>query len=484
MPGVFISYRREDCPGHAGRIFDRLRTRFGTDSVFIDVAGIEAGVDFIEALEKAVGSCDVLLAIIGREWVASTDRKGRRRLDDPRDFLRLEISTALKRDVRVIPVLVEDAPMPSADVLPDDLIPLTRRQAVELRDTRWDADVDDLIALLAKLLRVEAPAALRPTQLEPQNPQRSVTERMDRMDHTLIPARRSPRPTKPPRPQSATWSIGAALLIVLGILMVGIVAPRYMPERLGFLPFSEPAPRTSPPAPGPQIVQDAIGVVEPPPPSATEEPTAPARTSTNVPNVVGQTLERGSAALRRAGFSLGSSASKAARGVAAFQIISQTPSAGTTVTPGTRVDLVYARPMRTLPNVAGDSLEDAIATLKASGFDPRPMARSTNDAPPQQVLSQAPAGGSELEPEAVVELVYAVAAKIKVPNVVGLDVTSAQKTLRSAGLVIGSRSGTNANAPAYQVVRQDPLAGSEVDKNTAVALFYAWDPSPPGAPAQ
>src|SRR5687767_11092237 len=226
MPGVFISYRREDCPGHAGRLFDRLRARFGTDSVFIDVAGIEAGVDFVEALEKAVASCDVLLAIIGREWVTSADRKGGRRLDDPRDFLRLEIFTALKRNVRVIPVLVEDAPMPSADALPDDLTPLTRRQAVELRDTRWDADVDALIALLAKLLQVEPPAVpLRP-QIERQTPRPSaptdvLREPADRIDYRAIPARASTRP------QTARWSIGAVLLIALAVLMAGLVAPRY-----------------------------------------------------------------------------------------------------------------------------------------------------------------------------------------------------------------------------------------------------------------
>jgi beta-lactam-binding protein with PASTA domain len=160
---VFISYRREDCPGHAGRIFDRLRARFGPTSVFMDVTDIEAGVDFVEVLERAVGSCDVLLAVIGTEWISATDRSGRRRLDDPQDFIRLEIGAALKRNVRVIPVLVEGAMMPRAEELPPDLAALVRRQAVELRDIHWNADVEDLTAALDRVLPSSPGPASQPT---------------------------------------------------------------------------------------------------------------------------------------------------------------------------------------------------------------------------------------------------------------------------------------------------------------------------------
>jgi hypothetical protein len=151
-PSVFISYRREDCPGHAGRLFDHLRTRFGGASVFMDVTDIEAGVDFVDVLQRAVGSCDVLLAVIGREWLTCTDRNGRRRLDDPHDFIRLEVGIALTRNVRVIPVLVEGAVVPTASELPSDLEGLTRRQAVELRDARWNADVESLAGVLDRVL--------------------------------------------------------------------------------------------------------------------------------------------------------------------------------------------------------------------------------------------------------------------------------------------------------------------------------------------
>jgi hypothetical protein len=107
MSGIFISYRRADEPGYAGRIADRLRTEFG-ESTFIDVESLEPGTDFVERIEQAVGAVDVLVAVIGRDW-APTDPSGRPRLDDPNDFVRLEIGSALRRDIRVIPVLVRGA---------------------------------------------------------------------------------------------------------------------------------------------------------------------------------------------------------------------------------------------------------------------------------------------------------------------------------------------------------------------------------------
>ena len=109
---IFISYRRVDTPHVAGRLFDRLEARFGAGNIFMDVDSIDPGLDFAEAIERAVGSCDVLLALIGRHWSDIVDEQGRRRLDDPEDFVALEIRTALRRKIRVIPVLVDGAPPP------------------------------------------------------------------------------------------------------------------------------------------------------------------------------------------------------------------------------------------------------------------------------------------------------------------------------------------------------------------------------------
>ena len=118
MRAIFISYRREDTEGQAGRLFDDLVEQFGKDSVFMDVAGIEPGRDFRRAIDEQVSSCGVLLALIGKSWLDAKDESGRRRLDDAMDFVRLETGSALKRDIPVIPVLVRGASMPRADQLP------------------------------------------------------------------------------------------------------------------------------------------------------------------------------------------------------------------------------------------------------------------------------------------------------------------------------------------------------------------------------
>ena len=145
MSRIFISYRRDDAAGHARGLYDRLVRHFGRDQVFMDL-GIKPSQDFTRQINAALARCDVLLAVIGREWSRARDEHGRRRLDDPEDWLLLEIATALRReDVAIFPVLVQDAPMPRADELPDDLKGLTRLQAHELADGHgWDGDVDFL----------------------------------------------------------------------------------------------------------------------------------------------------------------------------------------------------------------------------------------------------------------------------------------------------------------------------------------------------
>jgi hypothetical protein len=150
MAKIFISYRREDSSAYAGRLFDHLQARFGRNQVFMDVDTISPGMDFVEAIEQAVGECDVLIAVIGPQWLSITDAEGHRRLDNPEDFIRLEIATAINRRIHVIPVLVHGAAMPSARELPAELSTLTRRNALELSNTRWDYDVGRLIETIEK----------------------------------------------------------------------------------------------------------------------------------------------------------------------------------------------------------------------------------------------------------------------------------------------------------------------------------------------
>jgi glycerophosphoryl diester phosphodiesterase len=136
---VFISYRRQETAWPARQLYDLLVAELGADRVFKDVDNIEPGDDFVERIQSAVGSCQVLLALIGPQWLTAKDATGARRLDDPEDFVRLEVETALYRDdVRVIPILVDNASMPSPQELPKGLAALTRRQAVEINPVNFD----------------------------------------------------------------------------------------------------------------------------------------------------------------------------------------------------------------------------------------------------------------------------------------------------------------------------------------------------------
>jgi hypothetical protein len=133
---IFISYRRDDSSAWAGRLSDNLSRHFISKQIFIDV-NLEPGIDFVEA---SVGSCDALIAVIGKRWLTSSDEEGKRRLDNPEDFVRLEIATALKRNIRVIPVLVDGALMPRSGDLPDNLKLLVRRNALDVSHNRFIAD--------------------------------------------------------------------------------------------------------------------------------------------------------------------------------------------------------------------------------------------------------------------------------------------------------------------------------------------------------
>ena len=156
---IFISYRRDDTAYPAGWLYDRLVERFGAEQIFKDVDSIELGDDFVAVLTEAVGSTDVLLALIGDKWLTITGEDGERRLDDPEDFVRLEIEAALTQKVRVIPILVEGAEMPAADELPASLAPLSRRQALELSSSRFTFDSDRLLAVLERTLSEAAGVA-------------------------------------------------------------------------------------------------------------------------------------------------------------------------------------------------------------------------------------------------------------------------------------------------------------------------------------
>lgn len=160
-PKIFISYRRDDSAGHAGRVHDRLQRAFGRDLLFMDVDSVPLGTNFVEVLAEEINKCDALLAIIGPGWLDARDEKNQRRLENPDDFVRVEIKTALKRGVRVIPVLLEGTHVPKADQLPDDLKGLALRNGLDVRHASFSEDMERLIHGLkgAQSRQFPAPAA-------------------------------------------------------------------------------------------------------------------------------------------------------------------------------------------------------------------------------------------------------------------------------------------------------------------------------------
>ena len=148
-PRVFINYRREgSSAGYGHRIAERLIEHFGPNACFVDIRNLQPGVDFVRAIGDAIRGCKAMIVVIGRDWLTQTTEQGGRRLDDPRDFVRNEVRAALRADIRIIPVLVGRARMPSAEQLPEALKAVARRHAQELSDASWEHDIGKLIASL------------------------------------------------------------------------------------------------------------------------------------------------------------------------------------------------------------------------------------------------------------------------------------------------------------------------------------------------
>lgn len=191
---IFISYRREETAYPAGWLFDRLAEHFGSDQVFKDVDSIDPGDDFVQTINRAVASCDVLLALIGNEWLTIRDEHDRRRLDIPEDFVRLEIEAALTRNIRVVPILVDKARMPGVDDLPASLAGLVRRQALELSSSRFNYDSNWLVKVLKTTL-----ADVRTVQMDnaaiPVSPRKSRGHEAEEASH------------EPDRAKSTTWRV-------------------------------------------------------------------------------------------------------------------------------------------------------------------------------------------------------------------------------------------------------------------------------------
>lgn len=454
MEGIFISYRREESAGHAGRIYDRLRERFGRDRVFMDVSAIEPGVDFVEAIDRAVGSCAVLLVIIGRRWLDCTDSGGRRRLDDPRDFIRLEVGTALRRNIRVIPVLVQDAAMPGEGDLPDDLKLLARRNAFEINDSHWDSNMAQLEETLARVLGETTGAArtggtgARPGPAQRRNrlvwlissitavvvalaglftgveSLRNSVVRLFGGSPTVTVTNGTPPPTngqRPPEPATVAMPrvIGMEEQQAVETLRARGLQPQVVRQisteaRPGTVTQQEPPAETDVTA---GAMVNLIVAVPPerseePSPAGEPEPSPP--TLVTVPKLAGTTLGKAEAALAKAGLKVGAVEKRESATEAAGTVIGQTPKAGARLARGKKVSLVVAvKPpepeLVTVPNVVKQPLERAVKMLTDAGLRPgAETPRPTDRARPGTVLDQKLKGGTTARRGTAVDLLVAV----------------------------------------------------------------------------
>jgi glycerophosphoryl diester phosphodiesterase len=234
---VFISYRRQETAWPARQLYDVLVAELGADRVFKDVDDIEPGDDFVERIQSAVGSCQVLLALIGPQWLTITDGEGARRIDDPEDFVRLEVETALNRDdVRVIPILVDNAKMPTPQELPQGLGALTRRQAVEINPVNFDTrrllrvlshTMDDIRGEQDAPSLSGAGVRVGPAGTTPPEPQVEYGAASERSDEWVLPS----APAKPGRDRAAVRKRTGRLVAVatsVVLLVTGGVAAWYL----------------------------------------------------------------------------------------------------------------------------------------------------------------------------------------------------------------------------------------------------------------
>ncbi len=255
---IFISYRREESRWSTRSLYDRLCAHFDRKQIFMDIDAIALGDDFVKAIEKTVGECDVLIAVIGARWLISKDEHDGRRLDNPEDFVRREIATALKREIRVIPVLVDGALMPRSTELADDLKPLIRRNALQVTDTGFDDDCRRLVGAIVQILEGAKAGRREREEKERREAKRRATEAKERLEadrrQEKEQRRLEHRPhSPPPGPVAAATSpdkrkmgpaAGIMTLLALGICLCVVAVIYFGSRRPGSKATTpEPVPR-------------------------------------------------------------------------------------------------------------------------------------------------------------------------------------------------------------------------------------------------
>jgi hypothetical protein len=364
--GIFVCYRRDETAGHAGRLADRLNEHFGEHEVFRDIESLEPGVDFVEQIQRVLDSSEVLIVVIGRNWATVTDAAGRKRLQDPYDYVRMEIATALKRNIRVIPVLVQGASMPSTDDLPDDLAPLTRRNAFELHESSWRDDIRRLVTALESVVGDSAVGGEQPVPSKPGGEAGSPVPGVQGGDAEHRPGSRPVPPESrmnpPERPGRPPWTLMAGLVGLLALMGLGVVAWLQEPANEG---------------------EDQ---------------------ALKVPLLKGEKLE---AARQKIGedFELVSSGESSSQpeGV----ILSQNPKAGTEVRGGEKISVVVSTGPESaqVPEVVGELRSEAEDILRSNGFEVTVKTRESSEDDVGKVIGQFPSGGEAEKGSEVVIMV-------------------------------------------------------------------------------
>ena len=376
MRAIFVSYRREDAEGEAGRLFDDLVGVFGEHSVFMDVAAIEVGRDFRKAIDESVATCGVLLAIIGKDWADARNQAGQRRLEDTADFVRLETASALKRDIPVIPVLVHGARMPRADQLPDDLKELAYRNGVELTHARWGSDVQLLIKALRPYVDESksvpagaSEAGAGAAAVRGASARVTATARQDEVGA-------SPTPTMPR---------GVILGLVAAVLVAGALgAYMLLPKRV------------------------------------------------TVPDLSGTPLTDATAKLQALKLAVGQTTLKEDATRETNTVLSQSPAANAQVKSGAMVDLVVSQlpqqaVMVEVPRVVGKSLDAARQALEDRQLVVGDITREPRtDKPQATVLSEFPDAGGKVKAGSKVSLLVS-DVPAPAPGTTNTDSTGADK---------------------------------------------------------
>jgi hypothetical protein len=219
MVNVFLSYRREDSAGYTGRLHDRFIERWGQSRVFWDLDTIEPGDDFVEVIDRTLAQCAVMVAVIGPRWLTATDAAGRRRIDQPSDYHRIEIERALQRRIRIIPTLVGGAHMPTENELPESLYALARRNAVEVSDKRFNYDAEMLADAVDRILANAQGAAEVQAQAQPK-PLDEKTSHGERASDAQPRQELTAASTVPPRIHPAVWLLVVAVIAISSAVIV------------------------------------------------------------------------------------------------------------------------------------------------------------------------------------------------------------------------------------------------------------------------